>query len=200
VLSALILNFTSRYFAKIAICSFVFVLGQISVSNLGVQQQILSNTRIQTNHLTVREYFDSETYSGLAKKLNRHPSNIRVLSFDLDPMIASYNGYTALDGYVYNYAVEYKNSFRKIIAGELAAAPSLRSYYDGWGSRVYLFHRNLPVSQIQINWCQARDMGTEFILSKVELGTVPNLKLAERYRGLSLYKISGCHLERHTSP
>jgi hypothetical protein len=191
-LAALILNSIAYFFPQITILSFLFVVCQISVSNIGVQQQILHYAGIQGSQLTIKEYFDSEEYSGLARKLNRQPSEIRVLSFDLDPMIASFNGYVALDGYVYNYPLEYKDSFRRIIAGELVADRSLREYYDNWGSRVYLSHRNLPVNKIKIDWCAAQDIGAEYILSKKDLSSVANLKPTAEYKSLILYKFAGC--------
>ena len=192
VLAGLLLNSTVRIFPKSGVVFFLFVLGQISLSNIGIQQQILNYAGIQNNYLTIKEYSESDAYSKLAQKLGRHPSDIRVLSFELDPMIASLNGYTALDGYVYNYPLDYKNSFREVISGELASDRSLSEYYDDWGSRVYLFHRNLPVKEIQIDWCAAENLGAEFILTKRDLSTVPNLRLTTNYRNLSLYKISGC--------
>jgi len=192
VVAGLSLHSLTKYFRQIALFCLIFVLAQITVSNFGVQKQILNYVGISGSHLTINEYFDSEAYSGLARKLGRQPSDIRVLSFDLDPMVASLNGYDALDGYVYNYPLEYKGDFRRIIAGELASDSSLRDYYDDWGSRVYLFHRDLPVSQVKLDWCAAQKMGVDFILAKVDLGTVSNLSLVKDYRNLALYKISGC--------
>ena len=107
-------------------------------------------------------------------------------------MVASLTGYGALDGYVYNYPLEYKNDFRRIIVRELAADSGLRDYYDDWGSRVYLFHRDLPVSQLKLDWCAGQRIGADYILAKVDLGTVSNLSLVKEYRNLALYKISGC--------
>jgi hypothetical protein len=192
VVAGLSLNSLTKYFPKIAIFSLVFVLTQITVSNFGVQKQILNYVGITNNHPTINEYFDSESYAGLARKLGRSPADIRVLSFGIDPMVASLNGYEAFDGYVYNYPLEYKNAFRRIIAGELAADPSLRNYFDGWGSRVYLFHRDLPVSQVRFDWCAAKKIGAEFILAKEDMKTVSHLVFVQEYRNLTLYKISGC--------
>ena len=167
-------------------------IAQISISNIGVREKILSHMGSPTGSLTINEYFDPETYSGLARKLGIESSKIRVMSFDLDPMIASYNGYHALDGYVYNYPLEFKKAFRRIIAAELKADESLRKYYDDWGSRVYLFHRNLPIHEIQIDWCEAKKVGADYILAKKDLPTIVNLDQVEQYGYLRLYKISGC--------
>lgn len=192
ILAGLSLHSLTKYFRQIAFYCLIFVLAQVTVSNFGVQKQILNYVGISSNHLTIKEYFDSAAYSGLATKLGSKPSNLKVLSFDLDPMVASLNGYSALDGYVYNYSLKYKNDFRRIIAGELAADPGLRNYYDDWGSRVYLFHRALPVSKVKLDWCAAQRIGADYILAKVDLGTVSNLNLVATYQNLAIYKISGC--------
>jgi hypothetical protein len=192
VVAGLSLHSLNKHFRQFAVFCLIFVLAQIAVSNFGVQKQILNYLGISSNHATINEYFDTEVYSGLARKLGRQPSEISVLSFGLDPMVASLNGYRALDGYVYNYPLEFKNAFRRIIAGELAADPSLRDYYDGWGSRVYLLHRDIPAGQVKFDWCAAKKMGAEFILTKEDLNAVSNLMFAREYKNLALYKISGC--------
>jgi hypothetical protein len=189
---AVVSNSLLQDFPRIGFLAFGLVIAQILVSNFGVQQQLFKYVGVTSNHLTINEYFDPQAYSGLARKLGRNPSQIRVLSFDLDPMIASLNGYNSLDGYVYNYPLEYKNAFRNVIAGELAADSSLREYYDGWGSRVYLFHRDIPVNQLDIDWCVAKDLGAEYVLSRADLSTVSNLTLSMKYLKLSAYKISNC--------
>lgn len=192
VLAGLSLHSLTKHFRQIAVFFLIFVLAQITVSNFGVQKQILNYVGISSIHLTLKEYFDSVAYAGLATKLGSEPSDLKVMSFDLDPMVASLNGYGALDGYVYNYSLKYKNDFRRIVAGELAADSSLRDYYDDWGSRVYLFHRDLPVSQVKLDWCAAKRIGADYILAKVDLGALSNLSLVMEYRNLALYKISGC--------
>jgi hypothetical protein len=45
-----------------------------------------------------------------------------------------------LDGYWSNYPLSHKHAFREIIADELEKSPALKSYFDDWGSRVYLFN------------------------------------------------------------
>jgi hypothetical protein len=191
-IAALILNSLSRNFPSLALISLLLAIVQISASNVGIQQKILHSVGLQKDHPTIEEYFDSKSYVGLAKELGLKPSEIRVLSFDLDPMVASFNGYDSLDGYIYNYPLRYKDAFRKIISGELKEDKSLRDYYDGWGSRVYLFHRDLPVQDIRISWCEAKNLGADYILSKKDLSLVSDLKFSVRYKHLILYEISDC--------
>ena len=52
-------------------------------------------------------------------------------------MIAMYNGFNTLDGYVTDYKKSYK-VFRKIIEKELEKACLWRSYFDNWGGRCYV--------------------------------------------------------------
>jgi len=191
-IAALILNSLNRDFPSLALISFLLVIMQILASNVGVQQKILHSVGLQKDNPTIEEYFDSKSYAGLAKELGLKPSEIRILSFDLDPMIASFNGYDSLDGYIYNYPLRYKGAFRKIISGELEEDKSFRDYYDGWGSRVYLFHRDLPVQDIRISWCEAKNLGADYILSKKDLSLISDLKFSVKYKYLSLYEISGC--------
>lgn len=191
-LLSLVLNSLAQQIPIVRIISLVLVVAQIAVSNVGVRGKILDYMGLEKELLTINEYFDADTYAGLARKLGRDASKIRVMSFDLDPMIASYNGYQSLDGYVYNYPLKYKIAFRKIIVGELKADIRLREYYDNWGSRVYLFHRDLPVTDIKIDWCEAKRLGTDYILSKKDLSAIPNLKQVENHKYLRLYGISGC--------
>jgi hypothetical protein len=192
VLFAFLLSKITHQISWVAPICLILVLLQVSASNVGVRQKALDYLGLQSNRPTVSEYFERTKYSGLAQKIDRHPSQIRVVSFDLDPMIASFNGYVSFDGYAYNYSLEYKNSFRRIIRQELSAEKDLRDYYDGWGSRVYLFHRDLPPRYIRLDLCEAKEIGAEFVLSKKNLTLLDNLKLFEEYRGLKLYKIYNC--------
>ncbi len=192
VLFALLLSKMRHQISWLVPICLILVLLQVSVSNTGVRQKALDYLGLQSNRPTVSEYFERAKYLGLAQKIDRHPSQISVVSFDLDPMIASFNGYASFDGYAYNYPLEYKISFRRIIRQELAADQDLRDYYDGWGSRVYLFHQDLPSRYTRLDFCAARKLGAQFVLSKKNLSLLDNLTLFEEYRGLKLYRIYNC--------
>ena len=72
------------------------------------------------------------------------PSEYRVVSLGIDPAAALYHGFYCLDGYSNNYALEYKHSFRRILAPELERSDYLREYFDRWGNRCYLFSSECP--------------------------------------------------------
>jgi hypothetical protein len=194
VLTAFLLSILIRNIPVLATLTFILIVMQVSVSNFGVQKQILHYAGLEGSRETINEYFDTDAYLGLARSINLDPSKIRVVSYDLDPMVASFNGFQSFDGYVYNYPLDYKIAFRKVISGELSVDQNLREYYDNWGSRVYIFHRNLPPSEIQIDWCAALHLGAEFVLSRKDLSSVVNLKLFGSNKGLRIYKISNCKI------
>ncbi len=104
----------------------------------------------------------------------------RVLSLGIDPGAAYYHGFYCLDGYSNNYSLDYKHRFRKIIAPELAKNEYLRSSYDGWGNRCYLWTAQIPgyynmekytsyLWDYDIDTQAAKDMGAKYILSATYL-------------------------------
>ncbi|MCM1188888.1 MAG: DUF6044 family protein [bacterium] len=84
----------------------------------------------------VRDYLDQ--YTG------QDVSEYRVVSLGIDPVAALYHGFYCLDGYSNNYSLEYKKSFRRIIAPELDKSDYLKQYFDDWGNRCYLFSSEVP--------------------------------------------------------
>lgn len=72
------------------------------------------------------------------------PEEYRIVSLGIDPAAALYQGFYCLDGYSNNYSLDYKHTFRQIIAPELAKSEYLTQYFDGWGNRCYLFSSEAP--------------------------------------------------------
>lgn len=108
------------------------------------------------------------------------PEDYRVLSLGIDPGAAYYHGFYCLDGYSNNYALEHKHKFRKIIAPELAKSEYLRSSFDEWGNRCYLWTAQIPgyynmekytsyLWDYDIDVQAAKDMGARYILSATYL-------------------------------
>lgn len=77
-------------------------------------------------------------YSGKSKE------EYRVASLGIDPAAALYHGFYCLDGYSNNYSLVYKHTFRKAISPELDRSEYLRTYFDEWGNRCYLFSAECP--------------------------------------------------------
>lgn len=108
------------------------------------------------------------------------PEDYKVLSLGIDPAAAYYNGFYCLDGYSNNYSLEYKHKFREIIAPELNKNEYLRSSFDGWGNRCYLWCAQIPgyytfekytsyFWDFDMNTEAAKEMGAKYILSSVYL-------------------------------
>jgi len=139
---------------------------------------------------TIAEYYRMDLYAELARQIGRPKSEYFVVSLGVDPMIAVFNGFKALDGYVDIYPLEYKRSFRNIIAQELDDDSKAKTYFDKWGSRVYLFFKRRPDGEIRIDFCTALAMGAEYVISPLRLKGGEMLKLAADVEGLHGYAIN----------
>lgn len=157
----------------------------------------------EKNHsgLTFAEFFSEPLFEEIDKFIARPKESYRVASLGLHPSISQFNGYYTLDGYLANYPLEYKHSFREIIAAELAKSPRLKRAFDDWGSRCYLYSAEIGYSflnqkdsslvlrNLQIDVGKFREMGGGYIFSAVPV-------LNDDANGLSLRKV----FERDDSP
>ncbi|MBR1477802.1 MAG: hypothetical protein IJ608_07565 [Lachnospiraceae bacterium] len=80
----------------------------------------------------------------LLKYTGKSIEDFRVASLGIDPAASLYHGFYTIDGYSNNYSVDYKHSFRRIIAPELKKSEYLTAYFDGWGNRCYLYSAETP--------------------------------------------------------
>lgn len=103
-------------------------------------------------------------------------SEYRVVSLGIDPAAALYHGFYCLDGYSNNYSLQYKHEFREIIAPELAKSEYLRTGFDDWGNRCYLFSAESPgyytiekngfyFQDYSLNTEKLAEMGGKYVLS-----------------------------------
>ena len=88
---------------------------------------------------TVKQFYATTQFNEIANYIGKPKNSYRVASTGIHPAITQYNGFYTLDTYNNFYPLSYKHEFRKIIAKELDKSPTLKSYYDQWGGRVYLF-------------------------------------------------------------
>ncbi|TGE20086.1 DUF6044 family protein [Hymenobacter elongatus] len=105
----------------------------------------------------------------------------RLACLGFPPGIAQLNGFYTLDSYQNNYPLAYKKAFRPLIAGELAKSPLLRSYFDAWGNRCYLFSAELGknfrvgafparfVEDFAFDAVAFRQLGGRYVLSAARL-------------------------------
>lgn len=124
----------------LVICLFIFMtvitIRRESIYRLNLNQIQMAPMDLGTSF---NEYFMEDVYSRIEDYIGKEQSSYKVASLGVDPAIAAYNGFYCIDGYSNNYSLEYKHAFRKIIAKELEKNEELQSYFDGYGSRCYIF-------------------------------------------------------------
>ena len=150
-----------------------------------------SNYKLKlASNYSFENYYKFDSY----KKIKSIVKNNRVMSIGIDPMIAVMNDLKVIDGYHTIYPLSYKKKFREIIKPELDINPTLKSYYDTFGSRVYIFFNDQ--NNILINFKAAKEIGANFVISSFAINNEnlkENLKLPCNYcnhsKELYLYRI-----------
>lgn len=137
--------------------------------------------RIHADGPSYEAYFAQDQFAAIRDYIGLPPSTYRVVSVALFPAVASFNGFYTLDGYFSTYPLSYKKRFREIIAPELAKSERATEYFDGWGSRVYIFPAELFPSYIRpkktgtrtirldLNYDKLYAMGCRYIISATPL-------------------------------
>jgi hypothetical protein len=156
-----------------------------------------------------RDFYDTELFARIKKYIGKPNETYRVISLGLYPSIASYNSFFCLDSYQVRYPLMYKHSFREVIAPELDKNAELRNYFDGWGSRCYLFSAELgtnclwskeddkKVFHLDINTEKLKQLSQNetYIFSAVEimnhkeLGLTPENVFEGNYWRIYLYQV-----------
>ncbi|HET7577643.1 MAG TPA: DUF6044 family protein [Bacillales bacterium] len=151
-----------------------------------------------------REFYSPKLFHSIQDFIGLDPSTYRVVSIGIHPSISQYSGFYTLDSYVTLYPLEYKHKFRQIIAPELAKNKTLRSYFDDWGSRCYIFVDELGknyffykskhkiIHHLDLNTKAMKNMGGKYILSAVKIANARDnhLKLLHIFENqVSIWRI-----------
>jgi hypothetical protein len=170
------------------------VLGQLAALGLIAMQLAVAIATQYCEHreqrLTFAEFYSPGIFRDIRDFIGAPPAEYRVASLGLHPAIALFNGFHTVDAYWVNYPLEYKHRFRRAIAGELAKDAKLAAYFDGWGSRCYLFSAELGqqylytkdspkrrIERLDVDTAALADLGANYILSAVEIGNAAELGL-----------------------
>jgi hypothetical protein len=143
---------------------------------------LFSNEEIvQSKKPSVSEFYAEEQFEAIKDHIGKPQSSYRIASIGLHPAIAQYNGFYTLDTYNNFYPLKYKYQFRKIIENELEKNQQIRTYFDEWGGRCYLFTDELGkhymfkknskkrIKNLDINIEPFKQMGGEYIFSAVPI-------------------------------
>jgi hypothetical protein len=127
------------------------------------------------------QFYAVNEFNDIKKFIGKPVQDYRVVSIGIHPAVAQYNGMYTLDTYNNFYPLSYKHQFRKIIAPELDKDSTLKSYFDNWGGRCYIFSSELGehylfskdttkvIHHLDINTEALKQMGGDYILSAVPI-------------------------------
>jgi hypothetical protein len=160
-----------------------FILGQI------VLLCLFNDEFIYRKKPTVKEFYAEELFQDIEKYIDRPLDSYRVASIGIHPAIAQYNGFYTLDTYNNFYPLTYKYAFREIMVKELEKNKRLRTYYDEWGGRCYIFTDQLgkhymfkknsseTLKNVQLNMEPFKQLGGEYIFSVLPIENAAEIKL-----------------------
>ena len=143
----------------------------------------------ESDQMSYREFYDHELFEEVKTYIGKDQSTYRVGCVGFVPAIASVNGFYTVDAYSTNYPLDYKRTFRKVIEKELEKNEVLKSYYDNWGSRCYLFSAELGMQfqvrkeeqkvlqQFEIDTDALKELGCNYILSAVKIANATDIQL-----------------------
>ena len=163
-----------------------------------------------TGYISWESYYAEDLMKQLDKTIGRDKSDYRVAHLGINPAPALMYGFYTVDGYSNNYSMEYKHQFRKIIEKELDKNDYIKSYFDTWGSRCYLFNNmignyvlvskdsQIKFHDLDFNMEELSELGCEFLFSGGEILDAKEMGLEflgyyeteESYWGVWLYHIN----------
>lgn len=167
---------------------------RIAMAALALQIVVLffSNEEVvyrQVNAPSFRQFYAERQFADIRDAIGLPPDTYRVASIGLHPAIPQYNGFYTLDTYNNFYPLAYKHRFRRIIAKELAKNAQLRTYFDTWGGRCYIFVNELgkkydfrkdshkQIRHLQLDTETFKAMGGRYIFSSVQISNADRNRL-----------------------
>jgi len=122
-----------------------------------------------------KEFYSSVLFNEIRDYIGKPNKTYRVVSIGLHPVVSQYNGFYTLDGYFPNYPISHKQAFRKIFAGEIEKSKEIKSYFDDYGARCYVFSAELELS----NWLYTKSKNG--VIRNLDFNTQAFLEMGGRY-------------------
>lgn len=166
----------------------------ILISTINYDSELKSNMgRLfghQSKKICFHDFYDETLFNTIKRKLAYNTKSDKVVCLGFYPSIAEYNGFYTLDGYFYNYPLDYKKQWESIIHYELDKSSIIHDYFCYWGSRCYIFSSELDnynyiytrqsdakIRDLNIDIDNLKLMGCDYILSAVEIANYEKLNL-----------------------
>ena len=135
------------------------------------------------DYISYREFYSEDLFSKTKKVLNQDKNTqMRVGMIGLHPAMAQYNQIPTIDGYVVLYSLAYKHQIQAIIQPELNQNKFIKTYFEQWGSRCYLFdneaitagdgitkNQKCCTDSLAFDFTKLKKMNCNYLLSAVEV-------------------------------
>jgi hypothetical protein len=166
----------------------ILILKLILLTNLFFlfsKNEIFSNS----SSITFKKYYAINQFRDINKYINTPLNDFKVINIGIEPAVSQFNGFYTLDGYLADYPLTYKKTFRKVIAKELDRSENLKNYYDKWGSRCYSFSseldlqklytkgNNKTINNLFFDFKLLKNMGCRYLISGVKINLHNNKNL-----------------------
>ena len=178
-------------------------------SNMYLNVNQINNGSEITGYISWKSWFAEDLMQELEDAIGRDKSMYKVAHLGVSPAPALMHGFYTVDGYSNNYPLEYKHSFRRVIAGELEKNPEMKSYFDQWGSRCYLFNsvsgtymqlekgNDRVYKELDFDMNALRELGCEYLFSGAEIADADRMGMdlvgyyetEDSYWGIWLYAL-----------
>lgn len=153
------------------------------------QVNAIARDHSRLDMITWDQCFASDVFDEIKEVIGSNTSDYRVASLGICPVASLMNDFYTIDGYSNNYSLEYKHNFRKIIECELVKSPTIKTYYDTWGSRVYIFAAenssylvskkvNYQYNDLEIDIVKMKELGCKYLFCAGEIMSCEKLSLS----------------------
>jgi hypothetical protein len=186
---------------KIRLGVVIVVIVTLFQLNLAFEQaQFFPNSK----GLTYAKFFDEPLFEEIKTTIAQSQSSYRVASVGIHPAVALYNGFYTLDGYISNYPISYKHTFKRLVEKNFSMYPNSRLFIENWGNKCYLiagvydvdeYVRGRVIDHFYFDANLFYAMGGRYLLSGYPIGnTIENHLIFQKvFRGnyweIYLYKI-----------
>jgi hypothetical protein len=189
----LLLIIASSYFKNnIKILKLILL---VNIVFLYSKNEAFSNSK----SISFNKYYASSQFNDLKKYIKTPINEFNVINVGIEPAVSQYNGFYTLDGYLPDYPMSYKVSFRKVIIKELERSEIIKNYYDNWGSRCYSYSSELDLKKLYnkgnkkeieyllFDYERLKSMGCKYVISGVKINVLNNRNLLFEKKFVSAY-------------
>lgn len=142
-----------------------------------------------TGYQTWEDFYMEDVLTQVDAYIGQDKTTYRIAHLGVCPAPSLLYGFYTVDGYSNNYALNYKHSFREIMAAELDKNFDNKIYFDTWGSRCYLFaaesgrnwyiqkKQNFKYTNLKLDTAKMAELGCSYLFSAAEIENADEIGL-----------------------